>query len=101
MDAVPSPKRTATDLTDLPKALSVVTELVVLIGPEKVAGCTVHSGAIRIEPSELGHGEGIAALLGLHSVLDHHTTSPGFTDWSGLVSGVEVHVRGALHRRVA
>lgn len=96
-----SRQRTEKDTTELPTALHVVAGLVELVGADRVAGCSVHTGSIRIQPSDLREGEEIASLLGLHSALDHHMALPGFTDWSGDVRGYEVHVRGHLRERTA
>jgi hypothetical protein len=101
MDAAPPHQRTASERTELLTTLQVVADLVEMIEPEKVAGFSVLGDSVRIQPSDLGEGAGIAALLGLQSAYDVHTTLPEFTDWSGQVRGLEVHVRGALRRRAA
>jgi hypothetical protein len=90
-----------TDSAPLPEVLHMLAELFSDLGPDRVAGMSVHYGNVRIQPSELTDGEAIARSLGLDSAWDNHAVIPAFTDWSGDVNGVEVHVHGALRGRAS
>lgn len=79
-------------------AVATVLEILERVGAEKIALVTVGRQMLSIQPSQLDEGESIARALQLTGAHDYPTAVPAFTDFSGNVGVLEVHVRGALHR---
>ncbi|MCF4122063.1 hypothetical protein L1785_13855 [Antribacter sp. KLBMP9083] len=84
--------------SSLARTFGVVVEAVSKIGLERIGSITLTPDRISLVPRHLTEGEEIAKALGCNSPLDHHILTPGFTDWTGQVSGLEVHVRATLRR---
>lgn len=82
----------------LARVLDMVVETLAMVDPERIAQVTLTRRHISLQPADLSDGERIAAMLGCDVPLDHRMITPGFTDWSGEVGGLEVHVRGTLRR---
>ncbi|MBE1876166.1 hypothetical protein [Myceligenerans pegani] len=70
------------------------------IGPERIDVVTTTRSRVSLHPRDLSESEQIARELGCVSPLDHRTTVPGYTLWSGTRDGIEVQVRAALRRPV-
>lgn len=80
-------------------AIRTVLQIVDRAGDDKIARVAVGRQTVSIQPSDLDQGAAIAQELGLTSTADYPMAIPGFTDFSGDVGPLEVHVRGALHPR--
>ncbi|MCF4123000.1 hypothetical protein L1785_18655 [Antribacter sp. KLBMP9083] len=84
----------------LARALGVVVETLARVGLERIEAITLTRNHISLQPADLAEGEQIAKTLGCDFPLDHRMLTPGFTDWTGDVSGFEVHVRAQLRRPI-
>lgn len=82
----------------LERVFGVVVQTLAMIGEERIAAVQYTRDRISLEPKHLAEGEEIARTLGCTSPLDHRILTPGFTDWTGEVEGLEVHVRATLRR---
>ncbi|MBL0886201.1 hypothetical protein [Myceligenerans indicum] len=82
----------------LARTLGVVMETLAAVGLERIGSVTLTPHRISLEPRDLAEGEQIARTLGCTLPMDHRMLTPGFTDWSGQVAGLEVHVRSVLRR---
>ncbi|GAB4084025.1 hypothetical protein GCM10028784_06550 [Myceligenerans cantabricum] len=82
----------------LARTFGVVIETLAAVGLERIGSVTLTPHRISLEPRDLAEGEQIAQALGCNLPMDHRMLTPGFTDWSGEVARLEVHVRSALRR---
>lgn len=86
------------DPESLARTFGVVIETLAQVGLDRIGSVTLTPHRISLEPRDLAEGEQIARTLGCALPMDHRILTPGFTDWSGEVAGLKVHVRSVLRR---
>jgi hypothetical protein len=77
-------------------ALGTAIGMVAKVGGERLDVVTVTRNRVCLAPRNLDEGEQIARLLKCKTPLDHRTTVPEYTLWTGQREGLEVQVRSAL-----
>lgn len=84
--------------SSLTRTIGIAVAALATVGLDRIGAITLTPYRMSLEPKNLADGEDIARALGCTSALDHHILTPGFTDWTGQLSDLEVHVRATLRR---
>lgn len=90
--------RTAAQPRSVRSALNVAADLLDRVGADQITLVTFTATRICLQPANLSDGERLARALGCDRPQDHRMITPGYTLWSGVISGFEVAVRGRLRR---